>query len=354
MLQNSFKDPVFAMNDHFFETTKFRTKLNKCFIGAFTLAVTIFPQAIAHPAVSEFAAIDSSIDCPESNAVNLPVYKWAPERKARGAVLIVHGLMQNGAIVSVLARHLADQGFLVYAIDQRGHGFWHYGTKPGEKGYRIDYKQSVKDMLKLSTLIRDGNPGLPLFCIGESAGAAVCVHSVANSPDLFDGVILCALGTKTAPVRWKWVLADLFRDSSCWDHMISMERYEDCYTSDDERTVVETVSDPYCRPSLSAREAIRTALLMRGMKKWAGKMPEDVPLLVIEGSCDRIMNPKSASKFVALSKAKNKRLIMVPESGHVLIGTSYIKPVVTRSIDNFLNTETRPTSVVDERIAIKP
>ncbi|MDR3612580.1 MAG: alpha/beta hydrolase [Candidatus Obscuribacterales bacterium] len=342
------------LRDHFSKATKFKLSLDKYFIGAAAAAVTLVPQAFAYPAVSELSAIDSSIDCPEANAVNLPVYKWMPERKARGAVVLVHGLMQNGAIVSVLARHLAEQGYLVYAIDQRGHGFWHFGTKPGEKGYRIDYKQTVKDMLKLSTFIRGENPGLPLFCIGESAGSAVCVHSVVHSPDLFNGVILCGLGTKTAPVRWKWVLSDLLRDSYRWDHMISMERYEDCYTSEDERTVVETLSDPYCRPTLSAREAIRTALLMRGMKKWAGKMPENVPILVLEGACDKIMDPKSASKFIALSRTKDKRLIMVPSSGHVLIGTSYMKPVVTRSIDNFLNTETQSAPGVDERIAVKP
>jgi alpha-beta hydrolase superfamily lysophospholipase len=342
------------LKNHFSKATKIKLSLDKCFIGALTVAVTLIPQAFAYPAVSEHLAIDSSIECPEANAVNLPVYKWVPERKARGAVVLVHGLMQNGKSVSALAKHLASQGFLVYAIDQRGHGFWHYATKPGEKGYRIDYKQSVKDMLNLTKLIRDENPGLPLFCIGESAGSAVCVHSVAQSPDLFDGVILCGLGTKTAPVRWKWVLSDLFRDSYCWDHMISMERYVDCYTSEDERTVVETLSDPYCRPALSAREVIRTVSLMRGMKKWAGRMPENVPVLVIEGACDKIMNPRSASKFIALSKTKNKRLIMVPNSGHVLIGTSYLKPIVTRSIDSFLNSETRPAPGVDERIAVKP
>jgi len=340
------------MKDNFFRGRKTISSLSKYFVGAFTL--TLMLQSMAFAAVSELPAVDSSVDCPEANTVNLPVYKWAPERKARGAVVVAHGLMQNGESVSALAKHLANKGFLVYTIDQRGHGFWHYGAKPGEKGYRIDYKQSVKDLLKLTKLIRDENPGLPLFCIGESAGAAVCVHSVAQSPALFDGVILCGLGTKTAPVRWKWVLSDLFRDSYRWDNMISMERYQDCYTSEDERTVVETLSDPYCRPSLSVREALRTALLMKGMKKWAGKMPEDVPLLVIEGACDRIMNPQSASKFIALARTKNKRLIMVPESGHVLIGTSYIKAVVTRSIDNFLNSETRPVPGVDERIAIRP
>jgi acylglycerol lipase len=331
------------MKDHLF----------KSFIGACALAVTLLPQSFAYSAVGEVSSIDSSVDCPELAALNLPVYKWAPQGKARGAVVLVHGLMQNAESVSPLAKHLTDQGFLVYTIDQRGHGFWHFGTKPGEPGYRIDYKQTVKDMRNLSKLIRDENPGLPLFCIGESAGSAVCVHSAAQSPELFDGAILCGIGTKTAPLRWSWVLSDLLRDSLRWDRMISMERYEDCYTSEDGRTVVETLSDPYCRPSLSAREVVRTVSLMRGMKKWAGKLPEDMPILVIEGACDRTMNPKSASKFIALARGKDKRLIMVPGSGHVLIGTSYLKPVVLRSIDNFLNTQTRPANA-DERIAVKP
>ena len=59
----------------------------------------------------------------EAEVTNLPIYKYERKgRQAKAVVILIHGLFQHGQSMAPLAKHLAQNGYIALAIDQRGHG----------------------------------------------------------------------------------------------------------------------------------------------------------------------------------------------------------------------------------------
>src|SRR5262249_42993749 len=57
--------------------------------------------------------------------LNLPIYEWVDTAKKRkGIIVAVHGLTLYAYAWDKLASRLASQGYIVFALDQRGFGRW--------------------------------------------------------------------------------------------------------------------------------------------------------------------------------------------------------------------------------------
>jgi len=285
----------------------------------------------------------------EARKTSLPIYVWGPRTaKPKGAVILVHGLFQHGECFATLGRHLAENGFLALSIDQRGHGVWHFKHKSNQPGYYVDYSQTMKDVKALATVLHDEHSTMPIFLLGESAGAAVVARCAARSPRLFDGVIMCAFGTEPRSIRWRWMLEDVAWNALRWDHEIGMERYVKRFSSDDDRIVQENLADPLCRPGVSLKELVDTGDFIRKTKKIARKLGPNMPVLLVEGEDDQVFNPKSSGRFIEHVRSKLKQFVLIPHCGHVLVGTNFIKPFVMASIDSFLTKYVSPGQLTKE------
>lgn len=99
----------------------------------------------------------------------LPVTRWLPAGEPRGVVLALHGFGEHRDIFFLLAPHLAEVGYAVYAYDQRGfgatatRGFW-----PGADRLTADARSAWR-------LLEQRYPEIPVHLLGHSMGAAVAV-----------------------------------------------------------------------------------------------------------------------------------------------------------------------------------
>lgn len=121
----------------------------------------------------------------------LPLRRWLPEGPPRLVLLALHGMNDYGRTFDRPARHWAGRGIATYAYDQRGfggasgRGRWH-----GEAALADDAKTAI-------VLLHRRYPGLPLYVIGESMGAAVAISALTQGDaPATDGVIL------SAPAVW--------------------------------------------------------------------------------------------------------------------------------------------------------
>ena len=105
----------------------------------------------------------------------------------KAVILAVHGMNDYG-------RHFADAGkwlssnaqLTVYAYDQRGFGRSpEFGRWVGAETLRADLRSAI-------VAVREANPGLPLYILGHSMGAAVVMSAAAEGPLDIDGAILAA------------------------------------------------------------------------------------------------------------------------------------------------------------------
>ncbi len=111
----------------------------------------------------------------------------APEPKA--ALIAVHGMNDYAHAFAGLGGWLSqNEGITVYAYDQRGFGRSpDFGRWPGEETMIADLHAAV-------TAVRAAHPGVPLFVLGHSMGAAVVMAAMQEGPLGADGVVLAAPG----------------------------------------------------------------------------------------------------------------------------------------------------------------
>jgi alpha-beta hydrolase superfamily lysophospholipase len=293
------------------------------------------------PLVSAMPAFANTSDpplCAEASKTQLPLYEWKQERAVpKGVVLMLHGITQRAATLQDLGKKLSHEGFLVYGLDERGFGWWHFDQKQGDRGYKCDFKSSVKDTDKVLTLLRQEHPALPIFLVGESVGAAVAWRAAADSPDAVDGIVVAGSGSKAVRPKMTWVIADTLKDSYRWNHQTNVVRYQLKYGTDDLAGFKQTLLDPEQRKTLSLSETIQADLFIRKNGKFAKAIDPHIAVLVVQGADDKVLSPKSAKKVFAVANTEDKKMVVVPNCGHILLGLPKVKPLVGDSIASFLD-----------------
>ena len=118
-----------------------------------------------------------------------------PNNSALGSVVLVHGSAARSNSMHPLARHLAARGYVVYALDMRGHG------DSGQRG-QIGYIGQLED--DLQDFVKARQPMGRKTLVGFSAGGGFALRFAADSRrKLFDDYLLLApfLGQSASTYR---------------------------------------------------------------------------------------------------------------------------------------------------------
>jgi alpha-beta hydrolase superfamily lysophospholipase len=137
--------------------------------------------ALAPPALTAEALV-------AADGARLPLRSFPPAGAPRAVVLALHGFNDHSG--SFLADSLAQfnqAGLLLYAYDQRG-----FGRAP-HRGYWAGAETLAEDAVTAARLLQARHPGMPLFMMGESMGAAVAIlAATADPPPPVQGYVLLA------------------------------------------------------------------------------------------------------------------------------------------------------------------
>ena len=131
------------------------------------------------PLAAPFVAEDGAL---------LPHRVWPAAGTPRALLLALHGFNEHsGNFLLDSIGQLSDAGVEVHAYDQRG-----FGQAPA-RGYWAGTDRMVEDVRVAVRALRAERPGLPLFLLGESMGAAVALLAATAEPPLpVDGLALLA------------------------------------------------------------------------------------------------------------------------------------------------------------------
>lgn len=122
-------------------------------------------------------------------------YRWdAGHPKA--AVQIAHGAVEHSQRYDDFAKALAENGFVVYAADHRGHGKTAGSLE--NVAYFSDSKGgfdlAVEDMHALTSIIKRENEGLPVFLLGHSMGSLLSRLYASRYGGELAGLVLTGTG----------------------------------------------------------------------------------------------------------------------------------------------------------------
>jgi alpha-beta hydrolase superfamily lysophospholipase len=284
------------------------------------------------------ATVSLDENCQEKMETNLPVCFWSDRSvRPKACILMVHGLTQRACSMDKIARKIAAAGYLVWAIDQRGHGYWHFDQDKHAPGYLYNFKEATADTVSILEDIRKNHPNLQTYCIGESCGAAVIAKAAAAAPDSVNGLVLCSTGVKPCHVKSTWLIHDLLCYGYRFNHQFCIGRYQTAYCSNRPEDLPAAQYDPWVRKTLSTKELLRVKNACCGTAKVAKQLDPNISLLIVEGSVDHVLKPKSAKKVLDNARTAYKELVTIPNCGHVILGTKYPRPIVVSTINNWLD-----------------
>lgn len=265
------------------------------------------------------SSTSASIAYTESSLVgkrlHVPVYEWSnPNHPRRVVILALHGFMLHGGKFDNLARHLADQGAIVFAPDLRGFGRRYVETDKWPDGNQIDHNKSKQDALSLLRELRSEYPVLPIICLGESMGANLSLSVAAERPDLVDGLILsspCIIKSKTF-LRLR-LIRDALVSIISPRHQINLTPYAEKFVSE------ESLNDPLVRRKAGVWEIWRT---LRGLKtnlNKASQLDSKIQVLVLRGSDDKLCRYDAVKHLTTRLASSCKILRNITNRGHLLL-----------------------------------
>jgi Lysophospholipase len=243
------------------------------------------------------------------------VYKWLPDdygnddnagerkNKLKAAIHIFHGMGEHAERYEEFAKVLTDNGFAVYASDQRGHGktaasIEKLGHFADSNGWFI----VLDDLNKLTGIIAEENPGIDIFIFGHSAGSLLARDYIVRYPENIKGIILSGTAGSPGLLGYVGILAAKLvikkggpTAKSPLHKKLTFEKYNSFFkpnrtTADwisrDEKVVDKMLADPYCYQLFSAAfyaDLARATLRINNMKN-INNIPKDLPVLIISGT----------------------------------------------------------------------
>lgn len=126
----------------------------------------------------------------DADGTKIATYTWDDVvGKPAGVVQIAHGLAEHGERYDRFAKALNAAGFVVHAVDHRGHGRTANG-RLGDFG-APGFDGLIADVAQFGSLLRaqHGN-SLPLFLFGHSMGSFAAQAAILENASTWSGVVL--------------------------------------------------------------------------------------------------------------------------------------------------------------------
>jgi acylglycerol lipase len=224
--------------------------------------------------------------------VRLFYQRWLPARGERRAVLVnLHGLGDHSGLYPNLAAYVPTKEIALYAYDMRGNG-----RSPGQRAFVRHWEEYRGDLASFHQLVREQEPELPLFLLGNSLGALVVLDYALQHPANLAGVIAAA--APLGPVGVPPILMALGRAASRFFPRLSLAVGMDLSGLARDPKIVEAVlADPLFHRRGTARLSTEVTAAIRRVQDGAATI--SVPLLMLHGSADRMVPPDGSRTFFA-------------------------------------------------------
>lgn len=237
----------------------------------------------------------------------------------RRGVLLIHGYMSAPEEIRKLAEHLHCAGYAVYGVRMRGHG-----TAPEDLGSRYWsewYESANRGYIVLKNTVRD------MAVVGFSTGAGMALYQAITKRNQFK----CAVSIN-APLKVNNIGSKLASTIVMWNTLLEKLRVG--------RGKMEFVANNPENPHINyLRNPVHgVSELDKFMSAVEKRLNEiSIPTLIIQGSNDPVVNPKSGYEIFDLVGSKNRELCRVFAERHGIVngeGSENIFRHVRRFVDD--------------------
>ncbi|MEI6876684.1 MAG: lysophospholipase [Spirochaetota bacterium] len=219
--------------------------------------------------------------------------EWRPEASAKAVVALVHGVGEHSQRYEHMAEAFSKEGVAMVAFDLPGHG-----RSEGKRGH----SSYVLVMVEIDRLIEEARarfPGAKVFLYGHSLGGAICLNYLIERRPSLAGALIGSPGLSPAtPVPGlKMLLARIMAKIAPSFTLANDLDAEGL--SRDAAIVKKYRDDPLMHDMISARLGLD--LIESGQRIIMRAAEISLPLLLLQGSADRFVDPGATERFAAAS-----------------------------------------------------
>jgi alpha-beta hydrolase superfamily lysophospholipase len=225
-----------------------------------------------------------------TDGLKLYVKEWQPEGSPKATIALVHGLGEHVNRYEYVAKTFTEHGYLLRGFDLRGHG-----QSEGKRGHAPSYARLAEDINQLLQEVHDAYPELPIFLYGHSLGGALVLYYGETHQFPLRGIIATSPGLgPAAPLSAaKMTAAKIL--SRIMPAMQMPNDLDLSGLSHDPEVAEKYKKDPLVHPLISARLGMELISNGKLMIDHASQFP--YPLLLLQGSADRLVNPSMTAVF---------------------------------------------------------
>jgi alpha-beta hydrolase superfamily lysophospholipase len=234
-----------------------------------------------------------------------------PDGPPRGIVIVSHGYAEHCGRYLPFAEHLASRGIAAVGLDHRGHG-----TSGGPRGHCRDFEEFVADLRTLVGLTDQWWPGVPRVLFGHSMGGVIAfLYLLRHGDTVRAGALSCA-AFAVPPQGPRWQLAFMMLLARIAPRLPFTTKLDADALARDPAVGRAYVADPLVHRRATAGFA--RAFLRAQQRSLAEAPGIAVPLLVLQGDADRLVDPGGASGVAARLRSTHE-LVMLPGFYHELL-----------------------------------
>lgn len=228
---------------------------------------------------------------------------WLPEGEIRAVLLVVHGLAEHSGRYMNLVHRFVPLGYAVYGIDHIGHG-----RSEGRRLFVDSFIDFTEPLRTYADMVRCWQPDKPVFLVGHSMGGLIgALHLIACQEGLA-GAVLSGPAVK-APGHIPKAVILIGRVFSALFPRLGLVLLEAQGVSRDPAVVKAHLEDPLvCHGKMTARLGVELLGAMERVGAEADRI--HLPLLIVQGGADRLVDPSGAQMLYDKVASQDKKLIV--------------------------------------------
>jgi alpha-beta hydrolase superfamily lysophospholipase len=234
-----------------------------------------------------------------ADGLNIACARWDCNGSIRGVVQIAHGLGEHLGRYAELIKILVEEGLTVYGNDHRGHGRTALSAKNfgdfGNGGFNL----LVGDMVRLSGIAKEENPGKPFILLGHSMGSFAAQQYVLDHSRDIDGLVLSGSGALDGLARLaNSSLAE--NNGNILNAAFEPARTSFDWLSRDSAVVDAFINDPLCFGALQPASLVSFLAAARRLSDLISlrTIRQSLPIYLFSGSADPIGQQLEGLRFL--------------------------------------------------------
>lgn len=228
---------------------------------------------------------------------------WLPEGETKAVLLVVHGLAEHSGRYMNLVHHFLPLGYAVYAIDHLGHG-----RSEGARVYVERFTDYTDTLEAFREMICNRQKDKPVFLVGHSMGGLIGALYLLDHQGKMAGAVLSGPAVKV-PDNIPPVAIFAGKVFSALAPKLRLIALDPTGVSRDPAVVRAYETDPLVyRGKMTARLGSEMLKAMRRVATEASRIT--LPLLILQGSADRLVSPSGAQMLHDRVASSDKRIIL--------------------------------------------